>query len=92
MLVMKNAGLVEATRGAGGGYRLGRPPSTIRLLDIVSLFDASANQLECVLGVGQCNDEAPCPAHTRWKQVRSEFVGFLEGTTLAELTEVGPRR
>jgi Rrf2 family protein len=87
MLVLRNAGLVEATRGAGGGYRLGRSPSAIRLLDIVSPFDSSVNQLECVLGVGVCNDDAPCPAHTRWKQVRSQFVGFLEGTTLAELVE-----
>jgi Rrf2 family protein len=92
MLVMRNAGLVEATRGAGGGYRLGRPPSAIRLLDIVSLFDSSVNQLECVLGVGVCNDEVPCPAHTRWKHVRNQFVGFLEGTTLAELAEFEQRR
>ncbi len=87
MLVMRNAGLVEATRGAGGGYRLGRAPSAIRLLDIVSLFDPSANQLECVLGTGSCTDADPCPAHNRWKQVRTHFVSFLEGTTLAELVQ-----
>jgi Rrf2 family protein len=92
MLVMRNAGLIEATRGAGGGYRLAVPATEIRLLDIVSLFDSSTTQLECVLGTGVCNDDAPCPAHSRWKQVRNEFVGFLEGTTLAELAEFGPLR
>ena len=29
MLVMRNAGLVQATRGAGGGYRLARPAATV---------------------------------------------------------------
>ena len=87
MLVMRNAGLIEATRGAGGGYRLGRAPSQIRLLDIVSLFDPSVTELECVLGTGPCSDDAPCPAHTRWKEVRNQFVGFLEKTTLAQLVD-----
>lgn len=90
MLVMRNAGLVEATRGAGGGYRLGRRASEIRLLDIVTLFDPSANQLECVLGTGPCSDDAPCAAHNRWKQVRAQFVAFLEGTTLQELSARNP--
>ena len=37
MLVMRNAGLVQATRGAGGGYRLARPAAAIRLIDIEHL-------------------------------------------------------
>lgn len=91
MLVMRNAGLIEATRGAGGGYRLGRAPSEIRLLDIVSLFEPSVTEMECVLGTGPCSDEAPCPAHERWKQVRASFLKFLEGTTLAELAATRSR-
>jgi Rrf2 family protein len=87
MLVMRNAGLIEATRGAGGGYRLGRDPSEIHLRDIVALFEPSVTQMECVLGTGPCNDEAPCPAHSRWKQVREQFQAFLQETTLAALVE-----
>jgi Rrf2 family protein len=92
MLVMRNAGLVEATRGAGGGYRLARPAERIRLFDIVSLFDSSVNELECVMGTGRCGDDSPCPAHDRYKQVRSDFVGFLEKTTLIELARFRMRR
>ncbi len=92
MLVMRNAGLIEATRGAGGGYRLARDPSEIRLRDIVGLFEPSAVEMECVLGTGPCNDEAHCPAHTRWKQVRDHFLGFLQETTLAALVETSASR
>jgi Rrf2 family protein len=87
MLVMRNAGLVHATRGAGGGYRLARPASSIRLLDIVSLFDSSAAQLECVLGGAPCDENKPCAAHEHWKQVRSHYTQFLEKTTLEQLAE-----
>jgi Rrf2 family iron-sulfur cluster assembly transcriptional regulator len=87
MLTMRNAGLVQATRGAGGGYRLARPAGTIRLLDIVSLFDSSANQLECVLGGTPCDENNPCAAHDHWKQVRVHYVQFLEKTTLQHLAD-----
>ena len=92
MLVMRNAGLIEATRGAGGGYRLGRAPSEIRLIDIVALFEPSVTELHCVLSTGPCNDGAACPAHDRWKQVRTNFLEFLEGTTLAELAGISNPR
>lgn len=85
MLVMRNAGLIEATRGAGGGYRLARDPSEIRLRDIVALFEPSVGELQCVLGTGPCTDDTPCSAHTRWKEVRNQFVGFLEETKLSDL-------
>jgi Rrf2 family transcriptional regulator, iron-sulfur cluster assembly transcription factor len=39
LLVLRNAGLVDTTRGAGGGYRLGRPANEIRLIDVVELFE-----------------------------------------------------
>ncbi len=85
MLIMRNAGLVQATRGAGGGYRLARPAATIRLLDIVSLFDSAAVKQECVLGGAPCDENNPCAAHEHWKQVRAYYVQFLERTTLAHL-------
>jgi Rrf2 family protein len=84
---MRNAGLVQATRGAGGGYRLARPASSVRLLDIVSLFDSSAAQLECVLGGVPCDENNSCAAHEHWKHVRSHYIQFLEKTTLAQLAD-----
>jgi len=87
MLVMRNAGLIEATRGAGGGYRLGRAPSDIRLIHIVSLFEPLVGEMECVLGTGPCNDDAPCSVHSHWKEVRNQFISFLEKTTLAQMID-----
>jgi Rrf2 family protein len=36
------AGLAVGTRGAGGGYRLARPPSKVSVLDVVTLFEAAS--------------------------------------------------
>ena len=85
MLVMRNAGLVQATRGAGGGYRLAKPAASIRLIDVVSLFEPAVAESECVLGNQPCSDVNPCGAHIRWQQVRTQLVEFLNQTTIAEL-------
>src|SRR5438309_7478785 len=39
LLVLRNAGLVDTTRGSGGGYRLRRPANEVRLIDVVELFE-----------------------------------------------------
>lgn len=87
MLIMRNSGLVLATRGAGGGYRLAKPAGSIRLIEIVSLFDSSAAVLECVLGGKPCDEITHCAVHDRWKQVRTKYVDFLENVTLGDLVQ-----
>ncbi len=39
LVVLKNARLVESTRGARGGYRLKRPPGDIHLGEIIRIID-----------------------------------------------------
>src|SRR5882724_6029872 len=39
LLELKNARIVESVRGAKGGYALRRPPSEIRLSEIIRLID-----------------------------------------------------
>ena len=41
------AGIVDATTGRFGGYRLARPPSEITLLDIVYAIDGSDPMFRC---------------------------------------------
>ena len=38
MAKLKKAGLVESTRGAGGGYRLGRPAAEISVGDVLRVW------------------------------------------------------
>src|ERR1700721_1386583 len=41
LLQLKGAGLVASTRGAAGGYHLGRDPQNIPLADIIAVVDRS---------------------------------------------------
>src|SRR5215813_3901044 len=39
MWTLGNAGIIDATRGNGGGYRLKRGAADIRLFEVVDLFE-----------------------------------------------------
>jgi len=82
-----NAGIIDATRGNGGGYRLKRDPAGIHLYEIVELFDRDRAQLACLLGGGrECDSEDPCTAHEAWRDVRTAYLDFLHTTTLADIS------
>lgn len=87
LLELKKAGLVQAVRGTGGGYRLGKPAGEIRLMDVVELIDGEAARPGCFLAGGNsCSDIDPCLAHDRWAAVKDHYVAFLESTTLEDIS------
>ncbi len=83
---LRNAGLLETTRGQGGGYRLSRPAEDIRLIEIVRLFEGPRPGSGCLLGGDhECSDRDPCSAHAVWKKAKDAFTEFLNSTSIAEI-------
>ena len=86
MLTLRNAGLVDATRGQGGGYRLLKKPDEITLLQIVDLFDGVSARPSCFLGEKhECSDEEACLAHSGWKTVCETYLAFMTENTIADI-------
>jgi Rrf2 family protein len=78
-------GLVESRKGAGGGFRLTRSPEEISVLAVVDPIDHPSAMQGCFLGQLSCSDEAPCPVHARWAQLRKQYLALLAETTIAEI-------
>lgn len=88
-----NAGIIDATRGNHGGYRLRRNPNQIRLIEVVELFDRPKRNEYCFLSSKrECSGAESCTAHARWRDVRMVYEGFLESTTIAELAGMANER
>lgn len=86
MLTLRNAGVIDATRGFGGGYRMLQPPDRITLMQIVELFDGISARPGCFLGEKHgCNDEEACSAHSGWKVVCDAYLRFMTTTTIADI-------
>jgi Rrf2 family cysteine metabolism transcriptional repressor len=89
--LLKEASLVESTRGARGGYELARPPREISVGDVVrALEEGYIMSLKCIPGVGgeeSCSRKGACAARDVWRRMHEGIVEVLDSTTLADLVE-----
>jgi Rrf2 family iron-sulfur cluster assembly transcriptional regulator len=87
LLTLRNAELVDTTRGSGGGYRLHKPAEEIFLIDVVELFDdMSRNKPACFLQHQKpCSSSSSCSAHALWADLQARYLGFLVSTPLSAL-------
>jgi Rrf2 family protein len=81
-------GLLIATHGPNGGYRLARDPRDISLLDIVEAAEGAARFNHCVLRDGPCDWEETCPVHDTWARAEDALIRELASTSLAEMAAI----
>ena len=78
-------GILSAVRGVGGGFRLGRPPDTISLLEVVETLQGPLTFNECLIGPGTCERDNLCPVHPVWKQIKDGTERILAMWTFSDL-------
>lgn len=83
--LLGKAGLVEALRGAHGGYRLARTPERITVADIVSALEGPIALTECSVHPG-CGIENHCGVRSNWRVINDAIRSALEAVTLAQMT------
>ncbi|HJP65934.1 MAG TPA: Rrf2 family transcriptional regulator [Actinomycetota bacterium] len=85
---LHKAGLVESFRGAGGGCRLSRDPSTVRMADIIDAVEGPLYPMTCLDEHDHsCWQTGQCGLQELWGEVLFAIRGVLETTTLAVLAE-----
>jgi Rrf2 family protein len=92
---LRAAGLVTSTRGAHGGYALGRPASEIDMLDVVQALEGPIAPMECfhteregrVLCSHEIDEGRSCATKLLWTRVQGGVTKALGGTTVADLVE-----
>lgn len=80
---LSTGGLIEGTRGPGGGYWLAKAPSRISLADIAELFEKDSEGIMCPFGPGWCGKGEPCPLHDELFSMNEQWETFMRKTTLA---------
>ncbi len=81
---LRRKGLVESTRGPGGGYRLGRPAEEIAVAEVIEAVDESVDATRCG-GRGDCQADQRCLTHELWCELSEHIHRFLDGVSLATL-------
>ena len=81
---LKEAGLIEAKRGAQGGYRLTRSADEISVGDIVIAIEGPLALVDC-LGAVSCPAAGQCPSKTVWANVQRHIDDSLQAISLADV-------
>jgi Rrf2 family nitric oxide-sensitive transcriptional repressor len=83
-------GVVESTRGRGGGLRLGRKPESIRMGDLVRATEPTLNLVECFdASHNTCPIAPACGMKGALERAQNAFLDSLNQNTLADFL---PRR
>ncbi len=79
------AGIVESSRGSGGGFWLLKRPEDITLLDILTAMQGVAPVNTCAIDKRRCSLSAKCCVHPIWVDIRRDVERRLATTTMANL-------
>lgn len=84
---LRRNGLVESTRGPGGGYTLGKPAADITITSIITSVDEPMDATKCG-GAQNCHgDGKPCMTHDLWTTLNDRIRDYLDSVTLQSMMD-----
>ncbi len=83
---MAKAGIVSATRGAAGGYRLARPARDITTVELIEAVDGPISLTSCAQHIkAPCEHANACPVFGRWSPLNAKVREAFKAVTLDQL-------
>ena len=82
---LAHAGLLTATRGATGGYRLARASRAISVAEVVAAIDGDIGMTQCSVHAEDCDRTAYCPTRPHWAAINRAVGTALAAVTLDDM-------
>jgi FeS assembly SUF system regulator len=82
---LARGGILNSTRGAGGGYRLERPAERISVADVIRAIEGPISLVQCGSEPGACEHEQGCPTRLNWNLINRVVEDALEQMPVAEM-------
>ncbi|MBR0542646.1 MAG: RrF2 family transcriptional regulator [Clostridia bacterium] len=88
IVVLSKAGLVDAVRGKGGGYRLARKPEEYTIGEILKLTEGTLAPVSCLDDTpNKCPRAAECKTLPMWEKLNTIIGNYLYSVTLKDLID-----
>lgn len=78
-------GVLSATPGKRGGFRMLRLPEETRLIDVLEPFEQFEKR-RCPFHHTDCGDNNPCRMHDQWRRIEAAEREFLETKSVADVS------
>lgn len=83
MATLKKANLVDATRGANGGYCLTKAPKDINVGEILRILEDGLVIVDCISG--GCDNKCMCNTYNVWNKLYKAINNCLDEMSLDSL-------
>ncbi|MGS5085875.1 RrF2 family transcriptional regulator [Hydrogenophaga sp. A37] len=91
VMTLSGMGLLETTRGRGGGLRLLKPAQAIVLGEVIRLTETDFTLVECFDSEhNTCRLDGHCRLKGTLQRAMDSYLAVLDGVTLADLLEPMP--
>lgn len=77
--------LIQSIRGKGGGFFYARDAEDLKLVVVLRALEGEGYFINCILGLGKCDPENPCPLHDEFTRIRDDMVNMAEKETIQSL-------
>lgn len=86
---LRRAGLVHSVRGPGGGYRLARPATSIRVSEILGAVDETVSAMHTGAGASGAvsGSRAQSLTNRLWEGLSAHVYVFLHQTRLSDIVD-----
>jgi Rrf2 family protein len=89
MTELVRVGFIDSIRGREGGFKFLKKASEITVDDVLSLFNDSIKDEECILGIGYCNTNCKCALHDKWVKSKMQLQKMFKESTIEHIAGEG---
>lgn len=82
---LTRAGLAVGSMGSRGGFKLGKAPKDITLLDVVSAVQGDISVRKCCLANDACDRQGICDISKVLGSIQNSLTGSLQKITVADI-------
>ncbi len=85
ILSLQTAGIVRSIRGRRGGFTLTKPPSKIKLEEVIRSLERTLAFSDCIDNPEICHRRKHCATSELWSRLTKSFMRELNAYTLDDL-------
>ena len=91
-IALKGVGLINACRGARGGYALSRRPAEINIKEIVDALEGDSCLVDCVKDANACPRVPICASRDIWVFLGDKIDETLSSFTLEQMVRLNQEK
>jgi len=85
--ILNKEGLLNSSKGKGGGFALAVSPGKIALIDVMKIFQGPIKLNECTFKKNVCPNVKDCLLKKKIDEIEKEVIAKLKAITIASITK-----